>query len=78
MDGDDFIFQGVVGCVGRKTVALVFVSGRMLRFMGTLENIHADGTFKKRSRKPQMSQIFNIVTNFGGVVSTSCIASLFI
>ncbi|KAK3916556.1 N-methyltransferase gliN, partial [Frankliniella fusca] len=67
-DDRDYIFQGVVGCIERKTVALIFVSGRMLRFLATLENIHADGTFKKRPRKSQVSQIFNLVTNYGGVV----------
>lgn len=69
VDGDDYIFQGVVGCIQNKTVALIFASGRMVRFMATRENIHADGTFKKRSKKPSMSQIFNLVTNYGGVVS---------
>lgn len=75
VDGTDYIFQGVVGCLQKRTVSLIFVSGRMLQFMGTLENIHADGTFKKRPRKPRMSQIFNLVTNYGGVVSKACQAS---
>jgi len=69
VDGVDYVFQGVVGCIQKKSIALIFVSGRMLRFLATLENIHADGTFRKRSKKPNMAQIFNIVTNYGGVVS---------
>ena len=68
VDGLDYIYQGVVGCQQNKTVALVFVSGRMLELLSTRESIHADGTFKKRSRKPKMAQIFNIVTKYGNNV----------
>ncbi|KAK3931712.1 Pyridoxine/pyridoxamine 5'-phosphate oxidase [Frankliniella fusca] len=68
VDKQDYIFQGIVGDAQNKTIALVFVSGRMLQFLGTVTNIHGDGTFKKRSRKPKMAQIFNLTTNHGGYV----------
>ncbi|XP_052128117.1 uncharacterized protein LOC127750458 [Frankliniella occidentalis] len=63
--GEDFIFQGVVGNVLSKTVSVVFMSGRMLTFLQTCKNLHMDGTFKKRPRKPGCRQIFNIVTRYG-------------
>ncbi|KAE8738442.1 hypothetical protein FOCC_FOCC016078 [Frankliniella occidentalis] len=62
---DDFIFRGVIGTVVSKTVCVVFISGRMLQFLQTCTNLHMDGTFKKRPRKPKCRQIFNIVTNYG-------------
>jgi len=65
VDGTDCIYQGVIGAISDKTVAVVFVSGRMLQFLQTRVSLHSDGTFKKRSKKPQMAQIFNIVTKFG-------------
>ncbi|XP_034231381.1 uncharacterized protein LOC117639635 [Thrips palmi] len=65
VDGTDYIFKGVVGCLASRTVALIFASGRMLQFLQSRRNLHSDGTFKKRSKKPQMAQIFNIVTKYG-------------
>ncbi|KAK3921811.1 Non-structural protein 1, partial [Frankliniella fusca] len=68
MDNRDRIFRGVIGDPDRGTVSVVFVSGRMLRFLQTRTNLHVDATFKKCSRKPKMRQMLNIVTNFGGTV----------
>lgn len=68
-DGEDYIFQGVVGCEQLKTAAVVFVSGRMLQFLQTRESIHVDGTFKKRPKKPRVMQIFNISAKHGDNVS---------
>ncbi|XP_034231375.1 uncharacterized protein LOC117639631 [Thrips palmi] len=65
VDGADYIFQGVVGSAGDKTIALIFASGRMLQFLQSRDNLHSDGTFRKRSKKPAMAQIFNIVTKYG-------------
>jgi len=65
VDGTDYIFQGVVGNIMAGSVALIFVSGRMLQFLQSRDNLHSDGTFKKRSKKPKMAQIFNIVTKYG-------------
>lgn len=71
VDGTDYIYQGVIGTIRDKTVALVFVSGRMLQFLQTRGSLHSDGTFRKRSKKPKMAQIFNIVTKFGSNVGLS-------
>ncbi|KAK3932363.1 Threonine synthase-like 2 [Frankliniella fusca] len=68
LDGTDYVFQGVVGLQGAKTVSVVFASGRMLQLLQSQPNLHMDGTFKKRPRKPKCRQIFNIVTNHGGTV----------
>ncbi|KAK3916404.1 Prostate and testis expressed protein 3 [Frankliniella fusca] len=67
-DGTDYIFQGVVGSQVDKTVSVVFASGRMLELLQSQPNLHMDGTFKKRPRKPRCRQIYNIVTNHGGTV----------
>ncbi len=69
VDGTDYIFQGVVGNLHSKTIALIFVSGRMIQFLQTRTKLHSDGTFKKRAKKPAMSQILNIVTKYGQNVS---------
>lgn len=68
VDGADMVFRAVLGNERQRTVCIVFLSGRMRQFLETCTNLHADGTFKKRSRKPKMSQIFNIVTNFDSTV----------
>ncbi|KAK3924637.1 (2R)-sulfolactate sulfo-lyase subunit beta [Frankliniella fusca] len=69
-DKMDFMFQGVVGNQASKTVSVIFASGRMLMFLQTLKNLHVDGTFKKRPRKPHCCQLYNVVTKFGdGVVA---------
>ncbi len=68
IDNTDIIFRGYVGNPANKTVSVVFVSGRMLRFLQSRKNIHVDGTFKKCSRKPKMRQMLNVVTNYGGMV----------
>ncbi|KAK3922760.1 Tyrosine recombinase, partial [Frankliniella fusca] len=65
VDRNDFIFQGIVGYHHDNTLSLVFASRRMLDFLGTRVTLHCDGTFKKRSRKPEMAQIWNIVTKYG-------------
>lgn len=70
IDGQDYIFQGVVGCQQQKTVALIFASGRMLTFLGSALSLHMDGTFKKRTRRPKMIQIFNIVVKYLDHVSS--------
>jgi len=69
VDGTDYIFKGVIGCLRSKTIALVFASGRMIQFLQSRKHLHSDGTFRKRSKKPQMAQIFNIVTKYGENVS---------
>lgn len=68
-DGTDTIFRGTCGIQADKTVSVVFISMRMLQFLSTRQNLHMDGTFKKRSRKPASLQLFNIVTNYDGNVS---------
>lgn len=68
-DGTDYMFQGVIGLLSDKTVSTVFASGRMLLVLKSRPNLHMDGTFKKRPRKPICRQIYNIVTNHGGSVS---------
>ncbi|KAK3909846.1 Endonuclease MutS2 [Frankliniella fusca] len=68
VQGEDYIFQGVVGTIMSKTVSVVFASGRMLHFLSSCTNLHLDGTFKKRPRKPKCRQIFNLVTRFGRTV----------
>lgn len=75
VDGTDLIFRGVIGIQQDRTVSVVFISGRMLQFLERLKNLHGDGTFKKRPRKPKSAQIYNIVTNYGG--SVSCYRTLF-
>lgn len=70
-DGTDYIFQGVVGSQVDKTVSVVFASGRMLELLQSQPNLHMDGTFKKRPRKPRCRQIYNIVTNHRGTVSNN-------
>lgn len=69
VDGTDTIYQGVIGSTLDRTVALVFVSGRMLQFLEVAKELHCDGTFRKRSRKPSMAQIWNIVTKYLNNVS---------
>lgn len=70
VDGNDLIFRGVIGSPHDRTLSLVFASGRMLQFLRTRRNLHSDGTFRKRSKKPPMAQIFNIVTKYGKNVSS--------
>ncbi|KAK3924154.1 Phosphate acyltransferase [Frankliniella fusca] len=65
VDGDDYIFQGVVGNQMSGTAAVIFASGRMLQFLPTQESIHVDSTFKKAPRKPKIMQIFNVVVKYG-------------
>lgn len=69
VDETDFIFAGTAGDIQSKTVAVIFASGRMLQFLQERNNLHFDGTFKKRPKKPKCIQIFNIVTNFSDTVS---------
>ncbi|KAE8741560.1 hypothetical protein FOCC_FOCC012897 [Frankliniella occidentalis] len=64
LDGEDYIFQGVIGVVMNKTVSVVFASGRQIQFLQSRKNLHMDGTFKKRPRKPKCRQMYNIVTRF--------------
>lgn len=71
IDGNDFIFQGIAGNPHDGTLSLIFTSGRMLEFLQSRRHLHSDGTFKKRSKKPSMAQIFNIVTKYGDNVSTT-------
>lgn len=69
VDGNDYIFQGMVGSPHDRTLSLVFASRRMIEFLESRTTLHCDGTFKKRSKKPQMAQIWNIVTKHGNNVS---------
>lgn len=69
IDGQDYIFKGVAGTIQNRSISVIFASGRMLRFLETRRNLHMDGTFKKRPKKPRTMQIFNIVTNYGDTVS---------
>ncbi|KAK3909601.1 Elongation factor 4 [Frankliniella fusca] len=68
VDRQDYIFQGLCGTIQNKSVSLVFASGRMLTFLQSRRNLHLDGTFKKRPKKPKCGQIFNVVTNYDSTV----------
>lgn len=70
VDRQDYMFQGITGSIQNKSVSLVFASGRMLTFLQSRPNLHLDGTFKKRPKKPKCGQIYNIVTNYDSTVCT--------
>ncbi|KAK3911340.1 Nonribosomal peptide synthetase imqB [Frankliniella fusca] len=59
-DHQSNLFAGVCGVYAAGTVSVVFASERQLNLLRTMVKIFADGTFRKRPRKPVASQLFTI------------------
>ncbi|XP_052129972.1 uncharacterized protein LOC127751057 [Frankliniella occidentalis] len=63
MDGEDQLFAGRAGSASRKTLSLLFVTKRMLRYMGKrVRRIFCDATFSPVPRGMKASQVWTIST----------------
>lgn len=60
LDRRDNIFAGWCGTWSEGTVSVVFASKRLMQLLQQHKNVYADGTFRKRPKKPKCSQLFCI------------------
>lgn len=68
VDGEQNMYAGSI-TADDGSHHVVFVSQRMLDFMGQCKLLQGDGTFKSRPATPESAQCFNIVTTYKDGVS---------
>ncbi|KAK3916209.1 4-hydroxy-3-methylbut-2-en-1-yl diphosphate synthase (flavodoxin) [Frankliniella fusca] len=62
LDGRDIIYAGRAGKASERTISLVFVTRRMVKYMKRVQKIFCDGTFSPVPRGIKASQVWTVST----------------